>query len=91
MALHADLLEQIPQTKYLYAENYVAYRSIMRVFYMEYQNMHYQLDKDTLLDLLREDVIFSTYSGEQLVSDLDQLVKWKNLIPIPIVLKIIEA
>ena len=82
MALYANLLEQIPQTKYLYVENYITYRSIMRVFYMEYQNMHYQLDKDTLLDLLREDVIFSIYSGEQLASDLDQLVKWKNLIPI---------
>lgn len=82
MALHADLLESIPQTKYLSAESYISYRSIMRVFYLEYQNMHYQLDKDALLTILREDPLFAAYTGEQLVSDLDQLVKWKNLIPI---------
>lgn len=46
MALQADLLESIPQTRYLSADSYVSYRAIMRTFYLEYQKMRYQLDKD---------------------------------------------
>ena len=82
MALQADLLESIPQTRYLSAESYISYRAIMRTFYLEYQKMHYQLDKDTIWSLLHKDSLFVTYTVEQLIADLDQLVKWKNLIPI---------
>ena len=82
MALQADMLESIPQTRYLSAESYLSYRAIMRTFYLEYQNMRYQLDKDTILSLLHKDTLFAAYTAEQLVSDLDQLVKWKNLTPI---------
>ena len=79
MVLQADMLESIPQTRYLSAESYISYRAIMRTFYLEYQNMHYQLDKDSILSLLHKDSLFVSYTVEQLVSDLDQLVKWKNL------------
>ena len=82
MALQADLLESIPQTRYLSAESYISYRAIMRIFYLEYQKMHYQLDKDTILTLLHKDPLFVEYTAEQLISDLDQLAKWKNLTPI---------
>ena len=82
MVLQADMLESIPQTRYLSAERYVSYRAIMRTFYLEYQNMRYQLDKDTILSLLHKDALFAAYTAEQLASDLDQLVKWKNLTPI---------
>ena len=77
--LNADLLETIPQTKYLNAENYVVYRCIMRVFYEEYQKMRYQLDKDTILAQLRRDAHFASYPPEKLSDDLNQLVQWKNL------------
>lgn len=82
MVLQADMLESIPQTRYLSAESYISYRAIMRTFYLECQNMHYQLDKDSILSLLHKDSLFVSYTVEQLVSDLDQLVKWKNLTPI---------
>ena len=82
MALQADLLESIPQTRYLSADSYVSYRAIMRTFYLEYQKMRYQLDKDALLPLLQQDPLFAGYTAEQLIPDLDQLVKWKNLTPI---------
>src|SRR5699024_7880493 len=82
MALQADLLESIPQTRYLSADSYVSYRAIMRTFYLEYQKMRYQLDKDALLGLLQQDPLFAGYTAEQLIPDLDQLVKWKNLTPI---------
>ena len=54
----------------------------MRIFYLEYQKMHYQLDKETILAQLHEDTAFAQYSPEQLTADLDQLVNWKNLTPI---------
>ena len=60
MALQADLLEKIPQTRYLSTDNYISYRAIMRTFYLEYQQMHYQLDKDTILTLLQKDPLFAT-------------------------------
>ena len=82
MALQADLLESIPQTKYLSVESYLSYRAIMRTFYLEYQKMHYQLDKDAILALMHQDPVFSAYTAEDLVPDLDMLVRWKNLTPI---------
>ncbi len=79
MELEAQYLESVPQTKYLSAENYVSYRAIMRIFYEEHQKMHYQLDKQTIMDELRQDRLFSAYTDQQLSQDLDQLIRWKNL------------
>ena len=82
MAIHAELLESIPQTRYLSAEHYMQYRSIMRLFFLEHQKMHYQMDKDTILSHLHKEPVFAQYTPEQLNADLDQLVSWKNLTPI---------
>lgn len=82
VVFQAALLESISQTKYLSADNYIQYRAIMRIFYLEYQKMHYQLDRNTILAQLHEDTAFAQYSPEQLTVDLDQLVNWKNLTPI---------
>jgi len=80
--LQADLLESIPETRYLSADNYMVYRTIMRIFYLEHQKMHYQMDRDAVLILLREQSMFAQYTPDQLTLDLQQLVKWKNLTPI---------
>lgn len=80
--LQADLLESISETRYLSADNYTVYRTIMRIFYLEHQKMHYQMDRDTVLVLLRGQTVFADYTPEQLTLDLQQLVKWKNLTPI---------
>ena len=80
--LQVDLLESISETRYLSADNYTVYRTIMRIFYLEYQKMHYQMDRDTVLVLLRGQSVFGNYTPEQLTLDLQQLVKWKNLTPI---------
>ena len=82
MPLQAALFEKITQTRYLSQDDYIAYRSIMRLFYLEYQKMNYQMDKETILQLLREDPVFAHYTMEQLIPDLNQLVEWKNLTPI---------
>lgn len=77
--LQTDLLEKLIETKYLSMENYESYRAIMRLFYLEHQKMHYQLDKDTILRLLRTHPMFADYSEARLTADLDQLTAWKNL------------
>lgn len=38
--LQAYLLESISEAKYLSADNYRVYRTIMRIFYLEHQKMH---------------------------------------------------
>lgn len=35
--LNADLLESIVETRYLTADNYMVYRTILRTFYLEHQ------------------------------------------------------
>ena len=38
----------------------------MRIFYLEHQKMHYQMDRDTVLVLLRGQSVFGNYTPEQL-------------------------
>ena len=65
-----------PYRMHLYIEK------IMRCFYREYEKMHFQLYKEDIFQFLKEDDAFELYSMEQLVQDLEALVKWKNLTPI---------
>lgn len=74
--------DPINETSYLSVPNAPTYRKIMRLFYREYEKMHFQLYKEDILELLRQEEEFSDYTMEQLMQDLDQLVKWKNLTPI---------
>ena len=74
--------DPINETSYLSVPNAPTYRKIMRLFYREYEKMHFQLYKEDILELLRQEEEFSDYAMEQLMQDLDQRVKWKNLTPI---------
>lgn len=76
------ILDSIPQTKYLSAENYTRYRAIMRLFFQEHQRMRYQLDQRVILELLHSNAWLADYTAEQLTLDLTQLTGWGNLIPI---------
>lgn len=77
-----EYLEPINETSYLSVPNAPVYRKIMRCFYREYEKMHFQLYKEDLFQLLRQDPAFADYSMEQLAADLEALVRWKNLTPI---------
>ena len=59
------------------------YRCILRVCYREYEHMHFQLYKEEIMEQLKEKYPekFSHYNMEQLKSDLNSLVEWKNLTP----------
>lgn len=72
----------INETSYLSVPNAPVYRKIMRLFYREYEKMHFQLYKEDILQLLRQDDAFEDYQMDQLLLDLEALVKWKNLTPI---------
>ena len=72
----------IQETSYLSVPNAPTYRKIMRCFYREYEKMNYQLYKEDIYQLVKQDKEFENYTMEQMVLDLDALVKWKNLTPI---------
>lgn len=75
-------LEPIHETSYLSVPNAAIYRKIMRCFYREYEKMHFQLYKEDIFQLVKQDEYFENYTIGQLESDLESLVKWKNLTPI---------
>lgn len=75
-------LEPINETSYLSVPNAAIYRKIMRCFYKEYEKMHFQLYKEDIYQLVMRDPYFENYTIAQLESDLEALVKWKNLTPI---------
>lgn len=75
-------LSPIVETSYLTAQNVRQYRAIMRLFFREYEKMHFQLYKEDILELLHRQEEFADYSMAQLMQDLDALVGWKNLTPL---------
>lgn len=75
-----EYLEQINETSYLSVPNAPIYRKIMRCFYREYGKMNFQLYKEDIFQLLKKEKTFDNYTMEQLMLDLDALVKWKNVI-----------
>ena len=44
--------EAISQASYLTADNHKQYRAIMRIFYEEYDKMHFQLYKEDIMEVL---------------------------------------
>ncbi len=70
------------ETSYLSAQNASQYRQIMRIFYLEYEKMHYQLYKEDILERMHEIAGYEDYAMEQLKMDLEALVGWKNLTPL---------
>ena len=78
-----ETLFPVKEAAYLTAVNAEIYRDILRVCYREYEHMHFQLYKEEIMELLKEKYPekFSEYSMDNLKSDLNALVEWKNLIP----------
>ena len=77
-----EYFEPINETSYLAVPNAPVYRKIMRCFYREYEKMHFQIYKEDIYQMLKQDKTFTDYTMEQLMTDLEALVKWKNLPPI---------
>lgn len=75
-------LQSIEEATYLTTGNAVQYRRIMRIFYNEYEKMHFQLYKEDVFELLKMYQEFGEYTMDNLKNDLNSLVEWKNLTPI---------
>ncbi len=82
------LTKPVSETKYLTAENVDRYRSIMRIFYENYEKLKYWLYQDEVYALMKQDPYFADYSQQQCQQDLNALAEWRNLIPIQDVRKV---
>ncbi|WP_243292637.1 TIGR02677 family protein [Bacillus sp. FJAT-47783] len=74
------VLKPIVEATYLTTENAWRYRAILRYFYEQHERMRHYLFPEDVFAYLKEHEPFKEYTMEMLTSDLEQLVKWKNLI-----------
>ena len=78
----ASYTNSIQETSYLSVPGVAHYRTIMRKMFIENESMHYQLYKEEIFQLVKEDEGFKDYTIDDLKLDLDQLVNWNNLIAV---------
>lgn len=79
MKIHEKLVKLIHEAKYLDVENTDRYRSITRLFYINYEKLKYWLYQEDVYEELVEDPYFAEYTMEQCQQDLDTLTRWGNL------------
>lgn len=75
-------LQPIQETTYLNTINAFNYRRIMRIFFQEYEKVHFQLYKEDVYEIIKTHPEYQDYTMEQLKSDLNALVEWKNLVTV---------
>ncbi|WP_163151400.1 TIGR02677 family protein [Anoxybacillus sp. MB8] len=73
-------LKPITEAKYLVVDNAYRYRAILRYFYTQHERMRQYLFPEEVYAFLKQFDEFRDYTEEELQQDLEQLVKWKNLI-----------
>lgn len=81
MNIESKLMKQIPETKYLTAENCWRYRAILRYFYNQYEAIRYWMYKEDVYEALRQSAYFQGYTIEQCQQDMEMLTQWGNLLP----------
>lgn len=85
-SLEMDITEKLTapliETRYLSVENADRYRSIMRLFYLNYEKMRYWMYQEEVYEALKQSEYFSSYTPEQCQQDLKALTEWKNLMTI---------
>lgn len=74
-----QLLKNIPELKYVNADNVIRYRAIMRFLYQQYQKLNYWLKPEQIYEGLSSWKLLDNYTLEQCQIDLEQLVEWGNL------------
>lgn len=82
MEITQKLTAPLTETKYLSVENADRYRSIMRLFYLNYEKMRYWMYQEEVYEELKASDYFSGYTIEQCQQDLKALMEWKNLVTI---------
>ena len=79
MKIHDKLIKPVREVKYLDVENTDRYRSIIRLFYLNYEKLKYWMYQEEVYEELAEDAYFSAYTPEQCQQDLSVLKEWGNL------------
>lgn len=79
MKIHDKLIKPVREAKYLDVENTDRYRSIIRLFYLNYEKLKYWMYQEEVYEELTEDAYFSEYTPEQCQQDLSVLKEWGNL------------
>lgn len=72
--------KKVTEASYLTAGNVWSYRAILRYFYIQHERMREFLFPEEIYAYLIELPGFNDYSEDVLQQDLDQLVKWNNLV-----------
>lgn len=75
-------IRPLTEVKYLNADNVDRYRSIMRIFYENYEKLKYWMYQEEVYALMIQDPYFKEYKMEQCQQDLAALTEWKNLVTI---------
>ncbi|MGN0335785.1 MAG: TIGR02677 family protein [Lachnospiraceae bacterium] len=76
------LIRPLTEVKYLNADNVDRYRSIMRIFYENYEKLRYWMYQEDVYEEMIRDPYFAEYRLEQCQQDLSVLTEWKNLVTI---------
>lgn len=82
MQVTEKLIKPLTEVKYLNADNVDRYRSIMRIFFDNYEKLKYWMYQEEVYDQMKEDPYFKEYKTEQCQQDLAALAEWKNLVTI---------
>lgn len=82
MHVTQKLTRPLTEAKYLNAENADRYRTIMRIFYENYEKLNYWMYPEDVYEQMRQDIYFQSYTMEQCQQDLGSLAEWKNLLTI---------
>ncbi len=82
MHVTEKLIKPLSEAKYLNADNVDRYRSIMRIFYENYEKLKYWMYQEEVYAEMIQDPYFSEYRIEQCQQDLTALTEWKNLVTI---------
>lgn len=75
-------MKPLTEVKYLNADNVERYRSIMRIFYANYEKLKYWMYQEEVYEAMKEEPYFADYRMEQCQQDLTALTDWKNLMTI---------
>ena len=79
MHVTEKLTRPLKEAKYLNADNADRYRSIMRIFYENYEKLRYWMYQEEVYAEMTADPYFADYRMEQCQQDLAMLTEWKNL------------
>lgn len=72
--------KKVVEASYLTADKVWSYRAILHYFYKQHERMREFIFPEEVFAYLKDQPGFERYTFEELQQDLDQLVKWNNLI-----------